>query len=412
MNITSNSCGNGQSTAILGALGSLIGFIAAELPVDDLFERQFWPQRFFNHLSWSEGVKIALLLPMGGPLYQVAFRTLDCLYKNGLFSGTSCGHMLGTPFFPDNHIIATLYNESGELRNTQPVRNCLWIRVLRHFASNSGSSVAQKNGIWRQVRARTFVTFLELSLIHHEPPADAVVDHDTGRITLKCILSIVLAEITGIITAIVVVVAWRSVFAIIWLLPLLLRLLSVTFVVSREGLPTKPCSMEHPALKPTPPEVLKVEIRTPVDGFLVIQGPSDAVFPFTRHYGHPVRNKVRESMQIGVIIGFGLLFPIGLLCSLLWMQEGLQYMWLSYQMYSTTALYIYRYAGGAHWATTESRIAKLLSDSHERPREIFFKDINGVLKARMSRTIVGSQAEGRKVVQLLINGSNDGSTAS
>jgi hypothetical protein len=86
-------------------------------------------------------------------------------------------------------------------------------------------------------------------------------------------------------------------------------------------------------------------------------------------------------------------------------------MWLSYQMYSTTALYIYRYAGGRHWATTESRIAKLLSDSHERPQKMFLKDTNGVLKARMSRTNVGSQAEGRKVVQLLLNGSNDGSTA-
>jgi hypothetical protein len=348
----SNPC-DGKSTALVGALGSLIGFIAAELPVDDLFERLFWPQRFFNNLSWSEGVKIAFLLPMGGPLHLAAFTVLDDLYKHRLFSGTSCGHMLGTPFFTDNNIVATLYDESGKLKKTQQARNCLWIRVLRHFTINAGSSVAQNSGVWplHVVRARTSVTFLELSHFDHEPPADAVVDHDTGRVTLKCILSIILAEMTGIITSIVVVIAWRSAFAIIWLLPLLLRLTSTTFVASREGLPIKSSGVENPSTElipqtktPKPLEELKVEIHTP-DGFLVMQGQSNAVLPFTRHYGHPIRNKVRESIQCGVIIGFGLLFPFGLLCSLLWMQEGLEYMWLSYQMYSTIVLYIYRYAG-------------------------------------------------------------------
>lgn len=403
-----------QSTAIIAALGSWIGFIAAELPVDDLFERHLWPQRFFNHLSWGDGVKIGLLLPMGGPLYQAAFTTLDCLHEHALFSGTSCGHMLGTHFFADTHIIATLYDESGRLKKTQPARNCLWIRALRHFpVQKACSSVLQKSDREPQVvRARSSVSFLELAYIQHEPPVDSVLDHDTEEVTLKCMLSIVLAESTGIIAAIVVMVIWKSAFAILWLLPLLLRLLSTAFVVSREGLPINSCSIENSAA-PSRPEILKVEIHTPADGSLVIQGPSDVVLPFTRHYGHPIRNHMRESMQIGVIIGFGLLFPVGLLCSLLWMQEGLQYMWLSYQIYTTTVLYIYRYASGRHWATTESRIAKFLSDCHERPRELFLKDQNGVVKARMSRTMVDSQAECRKVVRLLINGGNDGqSTAS
>jgi hypothetical protein len=180
-----------QSTATTGALGALIGFIATELPTNNLFERLLWPQRFFNHLSYSNALKIALFMPMGWPIYQGAFGALDCLYEKGLFSGNRLGHMLGTPFFGDNQLVATIHDESANLKQGQPVRNCLWIRVLGQLPVELKSFCDEEDGGPRRiVRARTSVNLLKLSHVEHEPPVESIVDHDIGKVTGKCILSI------------------------------------------------------------------------------------------------------------------------------------------------------------------------------------------------------------------------------
>src|SRR5258708_39160987 len=87
---------NSNSANVLSALGSLIGYLGTEVAPGDLFERQLWPQRFYNGFTIYNAWKLALLMPMGGPLHKAALQTLDKFFKNGLFKGGSLGRMLGT----------------------------------------------------------------------------------------------------------------------------------------------------------------------------------------------------------------------------------------------------------------------------------------------------------------------------
>ena len=90
-----------QTTSVIGALGTLIGYIGSEAATDDVFERVLWPQRFFNAFSWQDILDIGLLNPMGGPMHKAALTALDKFYQSGLFRGRDLGNMLGTAFFRD-----------------------------------------------------------------------------------------------------------------------------------------------------------------------------------------------------------------------------------------------------------------------------------------------------------------------
>ena len=57
---------------VLGALGTLIGYLGSEVATGVLFERLLWPQRFYNGISTSNAWKLALFMPMGGPMHKAA----------------------------------------------------------------------------------------------------------------------------------------------------------------------------------------------------------------------------------------------------------------------------------------------------------------------------------------------------
>ena len=86
-------------TATTAALGAIIGYLGAEVAEGDIFERLLWPQRFYNHLELDAVIKLAFLMPMGGPVHRAALITLDNFRKNGLYRGHCQGQMLGTAFF-------------------------------------------------------------------------------------------------------------------------------------------------------------------------------------------------------------------------------------------------------------------------------------------------------------------------
>jgi hypothetical protein len=65
-----------EQTSILSALGTLIGYIGAEAATDQVFERLLWPQRFWNGFTIYHALRVALFMPMGGPLHRAALHTL------------------------------------------------------------------------------------------------------------------------------------------------------------------------------------------------------------------------------------------------------------------------------------------------------------------------------------------------
>lgn len=332
-----------ESTSVISALGTLIGYIGSEAATDDLFERLLWPQRCFSAFSWSDIFRVGLLNPMGGPLHKAALTTLDRLHQNGLFVGQSLGNMLGTAFFHDTGLRYKMQDSPSSSMVKDYVRNALWVQAIRHIPipitnqPDGNGELGTKPP--KLVRARTVVNILELSYTDCKVDPSRTVKNDIGSVSFRTLLAIIWSEITGIVVGVFVLAFWNSYFAVIWFLPVALRLLSAFTTIKRENLLTRPTAKEDEE------EVKQFEVNTYGHGFLLVEGKGSAVLQFFRHYGHPIRDRVREVLQIAIIVLLGLVFPVGLLCSLIWMPVGLQYLWLGYQLYATIAMTLFASPG-------------------------------------------------------------------
>lgn len=408
-----NGLYNSNTANVLSALGTLIGYVGTEVATSDLFERLLWPQRFYNGFRIHNAWKLALLMPMGGPLHKAALQTLDKFFKNGLFKGDNLGRMLGTAFFHDSKITYTVHEE-GAPPQQEHVRNGLWVRAVNEMPVLVGDvsrKRQQEDGVplLKKVRQRTTVSRLTLSRPTSQAAAN-MISHDSGHVSLRIYGALILTETTGILTAIAVIVIWRSWFMLLWVSPLALKLLSAAFALQREDLAVLPeCKNANKEEKHTAC-VKKYEIANTGNGFLVVEAEDSIALQFFRHYGHPIRNWGRERIQMAIIVAFGFVFPAGLLCSLVWMPIGLQYVWLSYQLYATAAMHIYRYACGHQWATTEEMICQKFTKAeanHEEPEIIFGNAKESSISARLVRTPHDSYAEGRAHLAQLLSISKD-----
>lgn len=359
---------NTASTQNLGALGTLIGYVGAEAATVHLFERLLWPQRFWNKFDLRNAVLTALFMPMGGPLHKAALETLDGFFDHGLFRGPRQGHMLGTAFFRDTKLPYTVWVD-GEGVEHEHCRNNLWTRAVARVAvpellppapPSDKSKEAGEAPVQRPVRARTSLNHVKLEQHALSPraPRHPVVSHDTAAPTATVYLYVVLSELTAIAAGAAVAAAWRTWLACLWFVPLALKLAATALSLPREGLAAEPAAHTDAATRKT------FEVRDPRTGIFLLEGTDAAVLQFFRHYGHPRRDRVRETALFGVVAALGLAFPLGLVCSVLWMPPAVQYVWLSYQLYATLAMHVYRYANSHHWASTEQAIA----DGFERCR--------------------------------------------
>ena len=396
-----------QTTSVISALGTLVGYIGAEAATEDVFERLLWPQRFFNAMSRQDFLQIGFLTPMGGPLHRAATGTLDKMHRNGLFSGRSLGNMLGTAFFHDTGLKYKVH-EQQKVIGKEHVRNGVWVRAIQRVAMPATFDKERhaEDGVTERkfVRARSVVNILELSYSETVKDSKKAVRNDASKITLRCILTIIWSEITGVAAAGLAFGHWRSYFSLLWLMPLFLKLVSAISAIPREDLQGKPASNDaHPE------SIKQFEVNTNGHGFLIVEGTDSVVLQFFRHYGHPIRVRWRELTQLCIIVMFGALFPIGLVCSLLWMPVGLQFAWFSYQLYATTAMYIYRYARGYQWTTTESRLARRFSEGNNEERIAYLQsDSRNAVMGKLTRIYVGSYGEGQQIVKALLVQRKDG----
>ena len=60
------------SIAAFTALGTIVGYLGAEVCSSSSFSRLLWPSRYFNSASLSSLLRTALLMPMGGPIHKAA----------------------------------------------------------------------------------------------------------------------------------------------------------------------------------------------------------------------------------------------------------------------------------------------------------------------------------------------------
>lgn len=401
-----------EQTALLSAIGAVVGYIGGEAPTTHIFERILWPQHYFiGNIRPQEFLYMALLMPMGGPLHLAALRALDQLKSRGLLEGSYCGHMLGTAFYRDtesSYCVRMRVHRDGQMVDAatstagskKQVRNGMWLRAVKHMSLSKHVVSASHGSRKAARRTRLAVNLLKLKTIRpgifQAPPDRVVRDSPTSTATNMAVIA--WSECTGIIVACVVFAIWRSAFGVLWIVPLLLKLLSAVFSVRREGLQGIEEEMDKDEV------LVRYQIDMPEQGILIIEGFETLVQQFFRHYGHPIRSRIREAVQIAIIAAFGFNFLVGLTCSILFMSVSLQCVWLGYQLYATLALFIFRFCNGHRWATIEERIAQLwLTGEHAQNSTIYF-DAHGeaMIEATLRRQEVDSNTEVASVAEEIL----------
>ena len=368
------------SAAVIGALGSIIGYLGSEVVEEEIFERLLWPERFYNTFSLATLLKFAFYFPMGGPLHAAAIHALNAFRKNNLYRGALHGHMLGTPFYGD---LGMKYfaRTDGENSNVKKEgRNALPIRVLRLVKPPRQNRVlppADGENKPETIRTISFVQHLQIRHVITQDLDGKNYVVVKEEFSWRTGVGLLCSEITAIIVAAVVGFHIGSWFGFWWCAPLFLKMIGALFRVRRKRLDA--CIHDS-----SPTCMFEV-----VDGdknFFLIEGPDCVVRQFFRHYGHPVRDsrsafisdRVREVIAIGIVVLYGTIFPVGLL-ALLWLDVKVQFVWLSYQLYTTIAMLICRLGGGSSGGTTEERIAKAFS----KGKDVVFED-QIVLKLEMT----------------------------
>ena len=416
----SNSVEASAQTNIFGAFGAVLGYIGAEAATSASFEHLLWPQRFYSSFTLSMVPKLALLTPMGGPLHKAALNVLDVCFEHGLFKGPYQGHMLGTVFFRHQDWTYTMHGDGQRSEShTEPLRNCIWTTALSHLPipllDTPSRFMSEKDAEKADVkpepnRARFAVNHLTISKATPQDKASkiAFVSEGVSTPSYCVILALFSTELTGIFAAIGVSLVFRSPWAVLWVIPLFLRLVSALLAVPRQPLISQGSSTA------TDDPVQNFELHCPLSrgNFILITGPPTMVLQFFRHYGHPIRNRFRELAQLTIVVLYASLFPVSLLCSVIWMPMSIQYAWVCHQIYVVLAMHLARYSDGV-WAATEARIAQELREK-SRPdgvRQILFgheRHGEGTIKISLVVTCKNRYKEGMDCIKELLCCSNLG----
>lgn len=363
-------------SVIIGALGSIIGYLGAEAATESFFERLLWPERFYNDVSPYVLLRLALFLPMAGPLHGAALESLDTFRKNGLYLGLRRGNMLGTTFFHDTGI--NYYDLTGPGPNQNnggtESRNGFWVQVLREAkCQNRAARLPPLDPA--DPATNKIPPYRAMQLVHHlklhyakdvNHTVQNAIQITEASITWRTILGTVLSEFSSI--AIAVTAAIAKPFRTYWLtgyllVPLFLKLVALFVSVRRDSILDDEEKTEG---RPESEDEL-YRIEDPMHGFAIIQGPPSVVLQFFRHYGHPKRDsgaagrrdRARELLSMALIYFFVLYFPAGLISSL-WMPANTQLLWLSFQVYSILMMHVVRIIGWDNCGRTETRIARYL----------------------------------------------------
>ncbi|KAI0551757.1 hypothetical protein F4679DRAFT_537854 [Xylaria curta] len=402
-----------EATVLTAALGAVLGYVGSEVAEGVMFERLLWPQRFYNHLSFSTALQQGLLMTMGGPLHSAALKTLDVFRRHGLYRGPGRGHFLGTAFYSDKKLRYSLPGSDNRPTDDREFRNGFWLEVVRiidalsHTHQSRWLGADPENAITHGQARQSFrsthaVHHIRLSLASKNHPEDSPstpVRHiSEDSLTWRALANVIISELVAVgvgIGSLFIGSYWMVIYMVI---PLVLKLLALLLNVRREGLASMPELQKKGSLD----ENIMLEYFGVEHGFLLLEGPSPAVLQFFRHYGHSFRgndssilgSRFREIGCILLVYCFVLYFPAGLILTI-WENDSMQYLWLAYQLYSVITMHAIRLLDLQDCSRTEQRVAKLLC-SNER---VWLKSENGVtIEATAKTDVVAGYTEGQRIV--------------
>lgn len=426
---------------IAAALGSVIGYLGAEVATENIFERLLWPERYYHDCTLLSTLKLSFLMAMGGPLHRAALGTLQIFQQNGLYRGPLRGKMLGTAFYhcgTEFYIPRSNVSDQGQKKE---VRNCLWIEVLRHVKGTAKGesfvSTAQNDKKPLHEIQMVFQLRLRALTSRDDPARFRCIEED--KITWRVLLGIICSELSGIAVAICTAIFFHYYWLTAYFcLPLVFKLLALLFRVRRQPLDNEDVTSYTEDASGT--QILnKFEFVNVDSRFIVIESPEVVFRQFVRHYGHPLRDgrrildneqarlsearrgkskaeeeseptntnfdpwtfrldQMRPFINIVIIYAFVLYFPAGLLL-LIWERNTVQFIWLGYQVYLIFAMHVARLVGWDSCARMEERVARYLGEG----REVCLRSRNGqAVIATLRVTEVQSVNDARDLVRKLV----------
>jgi hypothetical protein len=343
-----------QFEALSAGLGTILGYLGAEVATETTFERLLWPQRFYNDFSFTICLQMMFLMPFGGPLHRAALETLGGLQENGVYRGRKRGNYLGTRFYASRSIGYYARTLKGHEKEEKETRNGFWVLVSRRMVHGCPEPADTEQGVKHDPK-RASCPVHHIKLAEHKdgkktPEHTVVVSED--HLTYKSYAGVFASEISAIVAAFLAgVVAHTTWLAIYFVLPLLFKLLSLAVSVRRNQI--------EPAKDGENKGDIIFEIADENYGHTLVQGPEYLVRQFFRHYGHPEReNRSREICCFVLIYLFAAYFPAGLI-ALVWMNKKSQLVWLSYQLFTVLSMHVARLSGLVDCGRTELRVARL-----------------------------------------------------
>jgi hypothetical protein len=397
---------NSLSIAAFTALGTIVGYLGAEVACESIFARLLWPNRFYNTTDWRSLLAMAVLMPLGGPIHAAAVATLDTFAESGLWKGYCRGDMLGTAFYPDSKLFYVEHG-IGTVNASKEARNSFWAQVMRLAPwSVMGSGIGCISGPTDDedarekiatLRAQRPVFVLGISRDTQTPARQSlpILDGDLGPLKFRHILGLVVSETITLSVGIVVAAVWHSYFSIWFLLPLVIKLLAALCQVPREPMNV---SSENNIIEP-----LRIYEMTDIsNGFFLIEDQENVAVQFFRHYGHPRRHRrglrgdrVREVLSMVTVVLCATVFPSGIIAFVFASQE-IQWLWLGYELYTMLVMHIYRFSDGKSIGSTQQEMARLLG----RRKPVRFVDSQGIgVIAVLSGKVVENVTQGRIEVQ-------------
>ncbi|KAI9686560.1 MAG: hypothetical protein M1822_003571 [Bathelium mastoideum] len=403
------STATSTSAATAGALGSLIGYIGAEVTTEAIFERLLWPQRFYSDLHPRTLISLAVLMPMGGPLHKAALEVLNQIKRKGLYRGQREGDMLGTAFHSEDTATYRRPGRDASSEDTQ-TRNALPVKALRNLhlqitnskgnmsdTENSAAIASRKRQPVRRAYRR--VHHLTMDLVKDLPDGATVIGYAKPE---KFMIGIFTSEVTAIVAAAYAFaklhILWLGIY---FLIPLVLKSIAAAFSVRREDIS-----------KPEPGRAEAFEVQDSNIGFSVIEGSPGLVLQFFQHYGHPCRSKgidrAREIACILIIYAFIAFFPAGLIAILALPPEG-QYLWLAYQTYTILMAHIVRLGELEDCGTVETVIARHLKKNKQAFLSVGLQA--QYVRFRLDLVKVESVAEGEAEVDRIVGAISERNSA-
>ena len=395
-------------TGLFTGLGFVIGSVRSHVASDSAFDKMLWPERYYQTKSIMKLTMIGLTGSMLGPFQTAAIRVKNGFRDNGLFRGSQEGDMLGTAFFEDSEARYKAFVKRGkniEIKIAEDARNNFLgtvTKLLRRNRPQNSSKDEEKTTAKTKGYANRRVYRLTLtddSVPHVSQDTELVEVISLKPSIATMLLGIAVSESTALLTGCVVAAIWRSGFAIVWFLPLLLRMLALRFRLRRTPLKTTKTTnpSENTGFRST---ACVFEPDDHKNGFVLIAAPAACGTQFFRHFGHPLRSDLpsdrwNERVSMSVAIAVGLFFPASWV-AFAFAPNNVRLAWICYQLFNFVIMLIVQDFGLLEVGSLEDQVACAL---HAQKIVRLGDDDTGHVLISLKEFGTGSIAEAREIVE-------------